>query len=359
MQFTGAGLAVSLPAQELQGFTPSGSVFEAAELAAAPLSPDLRAALEVIRQALPKQQRLVFIARPEIFTHGVSLEWLQSRLQGITDHLALSDGSALRLIPQMRNHLFLYGLGRSAHAAAFARLAGYVPELFASFDSQLNTAIRLKVCGQWRMPTPVLLQAITAPNASAANRYFPHVKHRDLATGVKRMLKSQLKTLDLRARALYVPLTEAIASDAAITKKIALAVNAASYGASQIVMRLPRLAHGASLEARLMAALAVLGAVRSPAKGPAASIVFATEDPTPRELASWAPTVDLLLPTSDPFWIRSTAYYASFGHIDIAGARPSPAFDQFLNAALGRAAQRPRQPAKPVKASKSARKAVA
>src|SRR5579862_3236976 len=103
MLIRGAGLLVSLPAKELDAFCPTGSIFKDTELRNTPLSVELRLALDVARQACAKRRvPLLIVARPEIFTHGLPLKWLRDRLGGVEDHLCISDGTAVRPIPQLR-----------------------------------------------------------------------------------------------------------------------------------------------------------------------------------------------------------------------------------------------------------------
>ena len=137
-------LAVSLPVREL-GRTPlPGSVFGAAALVEAPLSEPLRRALALVSSAARRGgAELLFVARPEIFIYGEGLTWLRATLGPARRHLSLSDGTAVKLIPGLSNHVFFYGLSRRDDSGALRQLMRRAPELLGQFDSQLNTALFL------------------------------------------------------------------------------------------------------------------------------------------------------------------------------------------------------------------------
>ncbi len=86
---------------------------------------------------------------PEIFTHGESLAWLARKLGGARDHLAFSDGSTVRILPGMRNHVFFYAQSRLSDGEALARLERRAGELLAGLDlaGQQRAEIRARPRG--------------------------------------------------------------------------------------------------------------------------------------------------------------------------------------------------------------------
>ena len=85
---------------ELPNIALTASLFGPETLFDAPISESLRAALEAI------EGRLLFVARPEMFTDGATLEWLTARCEGIADHLHKGcTGSGHRQEKEQKLHL--------------------------------------------------------------------------------------------------------------------------------------------------------------------------------------------------------------------------------------------------------------
>jgi hypothetical protein len=284
-----------------------------------------------------------------MFTHGVSLDWLRSRAPGIEDHLCISDGTAVRPIPTMRNHLFLYRLGSVDNAAAFARLSRCAPELLAGFHSQLNTSFGFRVGRDTVVPPTVLLQGTAKAKPSSSFKFYAHVDDPSLEASVQNILQTEVSFKAKSGRfshLTYVPMTEAAAHDKPFAKKIAQAIRR-SYAdpARSVVLRLPRLNPSARIEQRLEAALR---AVRAPdldhPRVPQSSVLFVTEDPTAQALTALAAARDLLVHSSLEFWHHPAGYYAGFHMLQIVGSMASVSerrrVSELLNSALGRSQSR-------------------
>jgi hypothetical protein len=330
MLTTTTGLLVSLPARELAGICPSGSLFKDAELGDAVLSDELRSALEVARQfCSARKMPLLFVARPEIFTHGESLQWLKDRLGRVKDHLCISDGSAIRPIPQMRNHLFLYRLGIHDNAAAFHRLMHCAPELLRSMQSQVNTCMSAGRAQKLICPPPVLLQATRPKAKTPAPRFYRYKHHPTLATAVAKTLKSQLpaglKSLGCE-RLSYFPMTETACKDRSFAKVVAEAFSRSrADGKFGCVVRIPKLAETASWENRLESALQAIHPHISTKSSSLAShsVIFTTEDLSTVGLASSDCSIDLIMHSSFEFWSHPKPYYESFQGLNVYGLRAS------------------------------------
>ncbi len=324
MLFGGPGLLVSLPARELSLFTPSGSLFTGAELRDVPLSHELRAALKlVVQTCAAKKLRILMVARPEMFTHGMSLDWLRSRLGGIEDHLCISDGTAVRPIPQMRNHLFLYRLGNLHNAAAFQRLSRCAPELLASMHSQVNTCIGFRVGKQVVFPPTVLLQASRTIAKPPAPKYYHYVPHASLETSVARILRTdaliKIKTRGYE-QVTYVPMTEAASHDRIFANKVHTAIGRSySQPSLAVVLRIPRLHATARAEERLAAALHLVRRVELKSAR-VAPLIFTTEDLTSDALHAFGSAVDFWMHSSFEFWSHPVEYYEKFRQVRVLGA---------------------------------------
>ncbi len=162
-------VVLSVPPHEIAEVAVPGSIFELSVLLRSVLSPELRLAVELIAVHAVSRRGTTYpslgtailslgtaircVARPEIFAHGPPLDWLMSRLEGVTDHYSLSDGTSLKLIPTVRNHLFTYGLQSHRRHVDFRKLLRRAPEMLGQFASQVNTCHRVALEGVVSEPT--------------------------------------------------------------------------------------------------------------------------------------------------------------------------------------------------------------
>ena len=172
MAFGKVSWVLSVPARGLALADVPGSVFDAEALLAMPLAPDLRRAVGLALRAhggagVPVR----CVVRPEIFTHGRSLAWLKEKLGPVTDHLNLSDGTAVKLIPGLRNHMFTYGLHAQGHAQEFKKLLRRAPELLGQIQSQVNSFHRVVTQGMAVEPKATLLSAAAPEPAAMLGTY--------------------------------------------------------------------------------------------------------------------------------------------------------------------------------------------
>ena len=308
-------LAISIPALEWRGTRPPGSVFFRRDIAGQPFSAPLLRALDLISSASAHAGfEPVFVARPEIFTHGVSLAWLMAKLGPIRDHLSFSDGTTIKLIPGLRNHVFFYGLSRQADGEALYRLIRRFPELFETLSSQVNSALRLGSDAE--SPPPVAVQA--APQAATKSAFYPIALHaHSAAESTKSALLGRPRIQLPRGfdELTYVPLTEASLRDRDFMRTIA-AVFDESYFASAraLVIRLPEaFGESSDVQDRLEACLVALAEAGSRAPlAPAANGWFATEDVSGATLAAAAASTNFLGHSTFDFWRAPPSDYRLF-----------------------------------------------
>lgn len=347
MVLAGPGLLVSVPAREIGGFFPSGSLIAREELRDLALTPALSTALDLAEQLCRRRRaRLLIATRPEMFTHGASLEWLRARLRGIGDHLCLSDGSALRPMPGLRNHLFLYGQEIASHAEAFLSLSRRVPRLFACLDSQVNSCVSLRVGRELIRPKPLLLQAAAARRPRTHALAYVYTPGADLASSVLQTLAAPLPLAAGAAR--WHELAYLLATEAGCRDKTAAKVmfdvlrHARDKPARGVVVQLPELGSAAAgAEQRLAVVLEGLRAVGlSQAAVRAESLLFTLDEPAPAALLRRAARVDLLMHSAFPFWRHPPAHYRTFRSVQVFGAGAAPvertAWRRLLTPALGR-----------------------
>jgi hypothetical protein len=195
--FSPAGLVISLPAMEFSRFRPPGSFFGMDALAAAAVSPELRLGLDLIAgHAARHGTALRIVARPEIFTSGESLAWLNREIGTARDHLCISDGSTLRCLPGLRTHAFFYRAGTREGMASLRQLAGRAPELVAGIASQVNTDFAFTAgAARKRPPTTILLPDQTGP-ADGTQLLPLYLGGKSIADDTARILESPRMRLD-------------------------------------------------------------------------------------------------------------------------------------------------------------------
>jgi hypothetical protein len=220
------GIAVSLPGSHAAALRVSGSVFGYEELRDTVLPPELRIATMLVVEAAARQRVPVrFVARPEVFTHGVLVERLAERLGGAADHVALCDGHAFRPIAGLRNHLFFYRRGSPDACAALRRLVQVAPEMFCALASQVNGTLAFRVGGTWHRP-PATPMAFDETPRTAAPMLLPLLCHaydpgRSADAALSDEVGDALPPLAEDAVVRFVPLTESVLADSAFMRVLA------------------------------------------------------------------------------------------------------------------------------------------
>jgi hypothetical protein len=346
--FEGDGLAVSVPAKELVNAQLPGSLYAMDCLATADVSPELRRALRQIEAAsagLPREP--VFIARPELFTEGVTLAWLQNRLGPIRDHLCLSDGSTIRLIPGMRNHVFFYALGRRSDSDALGRLESRVPELFATLASQVNSALRVTHGNRSYSPPTVVLHQRNESDFAAPSFFRFYFNRHTNEDSIARVQNAAIGGSLARnfSKLIYVPLTETATSDRHFMHLLSTMIERSYFDPTGgIILGLP---HGqgenATVAARLNSLFAGFQAVPGQIPRLVADNVFvASEDIDPGYARRHADRQELLLHDTFDFWRWTPQSYRAFDKVGILaqGGRHQVAMLSSLHKlAYGRMAQ--------------------
>lgn len=263
------GLAVSLPGAALLPLKLPGSVFGPEVISDAVLDADLRLAINLLMEALPKEAPVRFIARPEIFTHGVARTWLDERLGGIQDHVALCDGSSFRPIAGLRNHLFFYMRSSTEHVAEARRLFVRAPELIYSMSSQINSGLRFTAGGRVLEPPLLPLRAARTqwlePTLGLPLVCWPGRRAQASRIMIEELEEGRGEPPDPDRHWFYIPLSAAALDDREFMKDLAHRVLAASFGQTEgVLLGLPGIGladdGGAadSLTARIGAVLAGL-----------------------------------------------------------------------------------------------------
>jgi hypothetical protein len=337
-------LAISAPALELKSARLPGSIFAATDIASAPISAQLRFALDLVTSVCRDAgSEPIFVARPEIFTHGPSLAWLKDRLGGARNHLSLSDGTTIRTIPGLLNHVFFYGLSRASDAKALQRLERRAPELFASLNSQINTAFSFGAEGAAAQPTPIAIGVGDDAALSEAPQLFR------IAFNVESTDDSLLRTLRVGPvdtpqglnEIEYVPLTETGLADADFVNVIGKRLARVYFDRTRgLILALPNGAPTATMETRMCAVFDALAEAKASVPlAPAPTAFFATSDLAADGIAAFAATADLLVDAAFEFWRHSPRFYGAFRAFRVHARRHgrlAQEFGQLIAALAGR-----------------------
>ena len=335
----GDSLLVSVPGSQIAGLALPGSVFGWPALRDAKLDPALRLALRlVVAQAEARRQRLSFVARPEIFTHGRPRAWLDARIGGTDDHLILTDGTTLRTLPGLRNHMFFYKRGAPAQDAALRDLAALVPEVFAGLTSQVNGALGFRLGAEQVRPPLSLMrdvacipleQPVAAPflfHAGDPNRVA-------LLSAAEAVDPAEAPPPDRPLH--FIPLSVAALADAGFVTALGPLLRQAAFGEGAHVLLLglpvPEGTDG-DLAPRIAAVLrALAGAgLRYPCTR-SWGVRFTTAPPSPAALDGGR----LTLHPGTPFWRFGLSLYTAARRIEVAGGEAGAAFRTLLNTWLG------------------------
>lgn len=335
----GGTLLVSVPATQIAGLALPGSVFGWSVLRDAKLDPALRLALRlVVAQAEAARQRLLFVARPEIFTQGRPRAWLDERIGDAADHLILTDGTTLRTLPGLRNHMFFYKRGVPAQEDALRDLAALVPELLASLTSQVNGALAFRLGpDQLRPPLALMRDAASIPLEQPMEAPFLfHAGDPDRAGLLSAAAAAEPAQAPAPGRPIhFIPLSGAALADAAFVAALGRLVRQAAFGDAghALILGLP-VPDGSEgdLAPRIAAVLrALAGAGLHYPCTQSWGVRFTTAPPSPAALEGGR----LTLHPATPFWRFGLSLYTAARRIEVAGGEAGAPFRTLLNTWLG------------------------
>jgi hypothetical protein len=324
--FEGGGIAVSLPAIALRDAPLPRSVFNAEALEAFSLSDELRQAIDIVVVAAARHNVPVkFVARPEIFTNGETLAWLRKELGETTDHLCISDGSSLRIIPGLRNHVFFYSLGRQSNSEAFHRLVKRAPDLFASLSTQVNSAFRFRAGSKTYINPDSVIIHDDSGNAQKAKRasFNFYMKVTSIEDAADRILSNQaLSEEKHNGASIFIPLTEAATADKGFMKHAGAIISKAFFDvSSQVYLALPCLgSHDNSTRERVKNVLQGLRYSTAPIPRVQAKNVFLTVGDLSNS-GFEVSNATLVLHESYEFWRHPDSYFQAFANVQILTPR--------------------------------------
>jgi hypothetical protein len=317
------GLLVSLPPREIARSAVPASVFDRAALDLASASPELADAVALVESiGAHLGVALKYVLRPEMFTHGASLAWLRAELGPTRDHLALSDGTTIKVVPGLRNHVFLYGLARSADAQALRRLAQRAPELFGVFETQINTALAMKHGPRTYCPGTVVFSSNDASESGEGQllRFLlgpfspDDSASRILAAGPVDPPPSPFRHVA------YAPLTQTSLDDPSFCRILAASLAKTMFDpTSALVLALPSArSQDETAEERLRPVLASLLHSDAPIPAAASTNLFVSTGRLSAEsMRRFGEHTSLLAHESFDFWRNSPEFYAPFRSIKV------------------------------------------
>lgn len=336
-------MLVSLPASELRNVQITESLFELNVCRTDTFSTQMRSALNIVDECVRADAPKLVVARPEMFTEGMTLKWLNDHACGVKDHLCFSDGSTIRLIPGFRNHVFFFGLGAAKHVDALARLERRVPEIFTQISSQFNTAIKFR----WREKdvTPQTYAAIPlVENAEKSGDFRRLIVNRhSVQDSIARMTESpgvhvnfsQFKTLT------YIRITENGFCDEQISKSIlSLVADSLVNQTQSIIFVLPDATKtDGAFAARLLVLVEGLFAGGGRLPNVVAPNVFITgADVSTHALGAMACVKRLVVDDFADFWRSPSDFYQNFEGITVyarSGRHIPDQLDELMQIAYG------------------------
>jgi hypothetical protein len=326
----GSGIAVSLPGSHAAALRVSGSVFGYDELRDTVLPPELRIATMLVVEAAAKLRVPVrFVARPEVFTHGVLAERLAERLGGAADHVALCDGQAFRPLAGLRNHLFFYRRGSPDACAALRRLVQVAPELFAALASQVNGTLAFRAGGKWHRPTTTAMAFAETPR-TAPPMLLPLFCHaydpgRSADAAMSDEAAEATPPLAENAALRFVPLTESVLADGAFMRVLAdRLLRAFMREEPPLLLQLPMTGAG-DIGEQIVAVVRALAATGL--AFPRHAAVSARWATGPLEAERMRGATILVHPGLD-FWRVGRDVWSAAGEVEIV--RPGPAASGFV-----------------------------
>jgi hypothetical protein len=330
---TAGRLVVSLPAAEIANISVPGSVMRIDQVLGLPISHALACALFLIEYHCGGRGiETVYLARPEIFAHGTAAAWLAGRLGPVSEHLCVTDGSAVKLVSGCRTHMFAYRLTDADGYAAFARLCRRAPDLMAQVATQVNTRLSWRAAGQLVRPRSLYLHAPEPPPPPSAAAYpfqFKPYLVEETARRVAAAAPVELDALPRAAQTIYVPLTETGLANKAFARAIARLVRAAfAQPHALVLLRLPAERAGESLAGRIgrtLIALAASGVVL-PRNAPS-NIYFLSADLSPETAP---PNLFITVHEDFDFWRHPKRFYEQAMAVTVAASQALRAHPEFL-----------------------------
>ena len=303
---------ISVPSYLLRNAEIPGSVFAAKLLAGMPMPEELKLAVELVSSLYPHSLCLV---RPEIFTNGASRAWLNERLGNITSHLCISDGSAIKILDGLENHIFLYDLAQHRNRACFRNLANWAPEVFSHVRSQINSFQAAEFKGGLIQPPTTLLLPQTRRRGTMPELYEFSLPSNSLEESAKWIVeRGPIGELSLAAfrEIAYAPMTQSNARDPDFCAIVAQFIAKAYFQPQQcVLLRLPRSnAEQPDTAVRIQAAI---HAVRSSKvvlpRVPAKNVLLLTGDLPEEQMESAADRMSLVFDETCGFWRYTREFY--------------------------------------------------
>jgi hypothetical protein len=302
---------ISVPPNELRNVELPGSVFDADLLHDMPISEGLKCAYQLISMYC---KTLMCVVRPEIFAHGETRRWLDSKLGEARHHICLSDGTSVKMIDGLDNHVFFYGLGRRKGSESLKNLLDWAPEVFVHLQSQINTFHATELAGRLVQP-PTTLSMPKAHMPSAAAELYPFLLNPQSLEGSARLTveKSTVAnpTLEDFSELIYIPYSETSSHDATFTRMVAQSVAKAYFRPEQcVVLRLPMLSENIpDLAQQIIVTLKAISASNTVVPRVSARNVFVVSSDLPEIAFHRHDRVSLLVDDTFEFWRYTRAFY--------------------------------------------------
>jgi hypothetical protein len=345
--FERRGALISVPAGDIASLKVPRSIFEAKQFLEYDVAPDLKSAVTVLKDIAESEGgRAMIVARPEMFTNGETIDWLRRQIAPIRDHVSISDGRTIRVIPSLDNHAFFLRLGIRRNSSFLDALQKRCPELINGLRSQINSALSFPSARD--LPTLVLQSS--GPSYFSAPFFLPFclVRHSVEATLERIASAGRLdlaRTFADCSRIVYAPLTEVALASEGFRRLIVREIARTFFDKSTtMILALPEIDGGARdvasrISALVMALRGIPGAI--PAV-PSERVILASSPCPETTLFSRHCKVELILHHTVDAWGHSPEYYSKFERVLVTASTPSTQrnlFIEYIEHLLGRSAK--------------------
>jgi hypothetical protein len=258
--------------------------------------------------------------RPEIFSHGKARDWLRKKLGDTRNHIGLSDGTSIKIIEGLENHVFFYELGERRRSAALQNLLAWSPEIFVHIRSQINSFQGVSLGGQLLQP-PTIVSLPKSPCPGVFSGFYEFLLHPQFLEEGARFVTEKGAVEDPipgdAKELIYIPFTEASTCDADFSRIVAEVIVAAYFNPAQcVLLRLPGINDNIpDLPAQIVATVEAIrrtGVImpRVPARN-----VFLVNSDLPESFFHAHRRVSFILDETFDFWRYTREFYRNLHNV--------------------------------------------
>ena len=333
---------ISVPGNELRNANVPGSLFDAEQLQQMPISEELLRAYKIVSTLCNDP---LCVVRPEIFAHGKARTWIDTKLRGVRDHICLSDGTAVKLMAGLENHVFFYQPGQRRGSAGLKNLLTWVPETFSHIRSQINTFQGVVLNGRLVQPPTVLSLPKARSTGAPAELYKYLLNPQNPKEAARYIVEGGVvpdSVLTKFEKLTYIPLSESGTYDSLFMHLVAQTIVTAYFNPEQcVLLRLPAVSDDITdLARQVIVTLEAILATGIVMPRGAAQNVFLVRSDLPESFVDIYDQVSFIVDDTFEFWRYTRAFHRRLRSLQyLLGGDPRtwPGVVRGLSTILGRA----------------------